>query len=236
MNDLPDTPNTFSLSKETAIAGDKNAVSLSQAGWNNFCRQIHWPVNIVIGALWSMFVIRAFNAFLVDRLPLSLGLVIANTIVMFLFLARKEPIQVSSHLFDWIVPVPAICIPMFLRPCPAVNSAFQLASAGVQLIAITGIILSLLTLGRRFGVIPANRTITFSGAYQRVRHPLYAFEQFFYFGFIMGNFSIENLIFFVSFCSAQWLRARAEERLLAQDNQYAAYLTRVRHRFIPGIL
>jgi protein-S-isoprenylcysteine O-methyltransferase Ste14 len=95
--------------------------------------------------------------------------------------------------------------------------------------------LAVISLGRSFGIVAANRGVRTTGFYRFVRHPLYGSYMISYLGFLVGNLSILNvlLVFLTVLC--QYARAVAEERILLQDPAYRAYAQRVHYRFIPYI-
>jgi len=195
----------------------------------------HWPINVFIALLWSKFVFIAINDWLKNSGPINLGILVHNTLLLFLFLTRRKSIDMSHRMLDWIIPGITLASAMMLRPSLSVESYFNILSGSIQCIGILGIIVSLLSLGRSFGIIPANRKIKYSGAYKIVRHPLYSSELIFYSGFFLGNLSIRNFIFIIVILAGQLLRSLSEEKLLSQDLQYRAYLKNIRYRFIPGL-
>jgi len=92
-----------------------------------------------------------------------------------------------------------------------------------------------LALRRSFGFAAANRGLVATGPYNVVRHPIYAGYLLVYLGFFILNPLAWNaavygatMVFFV-------LRIRAEERVLALDPAYAAFMQRVRYRVAPGL-
>jgi protein-S-isoprenylcysteine O-methyltransferase Ste14 len=92
-----------------------------------------------------------------------------------------------------------------------------------------------LSLGHSFGIIPACRTIKSAKAYQFVRHPLYASEIIFYFGFLLGNWASLNFAKVLFIVAGQIWRAGAEEDILLQNRQYQNYAEKVKFKFLPGL-
>jgi protein-S-isoprenylcysteine O-methyltransferase Ste14 len=96
-------------------------------------------------------------------------------------------------------------------------------------------IISLLSLGRFFGVFPEARGLVRHGPYRYVRHPLYLAEIIASVGIVLPILSIWSVGLFVVFVALQYARAILEERALtATIPEYADY---ARHtwRIIPGI-
>ena len=196
---------------------------------------LHWPVNLFIGLLWSRFVLAAFNSWTVHAVPLNLGILIHNTLLMYFFLVRRNSTLISHRIADWLVPILTMCGAMLLRPTDANDPSLATFSVWIQGIGMAGIVYSLFSLGRSFGIVPANRTVVCTGAYRTVRHPLYVSELIFYTGFLCGNPSFKNLVLVMLVSAGQLWRSISEERLLALDPSYKKYMHRVRFRFIPGV-
>jgi protein-S-isoprenylcysteine O-methyltransferase Ste14 len=92
------------------------------------------------------------------------------------------------------------------------------------------------TLGRSFGLLPANRGVVMSGPYALVRHPIYLGYLVSHIGFLLANFCVRNLIVLGGLYGLQIVRMVLEERVLARASaEYRNYATHVRRRFIPGV-
>jgi protein-S-isoprenylcysteine O-methyltransferase Ste14 len=98
-----------------------------------------------------------------------------------------------------------------------------------------GLLVALLSLGRSFGIVPANRGVKRHGLYRIVRHPIYASELIFHLGYLLGNISGRNLGLVILVAAGQVYRLLAEERLLREDPAYRDYVKAVRYRLVPGI-
>ena len=92
-----------------------------------------------------------------------------------------------------------------------------------------------LSLGRSFGLTPANRGVVSTGLYRFLRHPIYLGYLVTHLGFIIANPADWNLFILVVADGALMARAVCEERTLAQDPAYRAYMTRARWRVVPGV-
>jgi protein-S-isoprenylcysteine O-methyltransferase Ste14 len=109
--------------------------------------------------------------------------------------------------------------------------------AGLILVTFAAILslISLLMMGRAFGVRPALRDLVTTGPYRFVRHPMYLA----YFLADIGYNLQESNVVTVLFVLVGWVslvyRIRAEERVLSQHPAWPAYLSLVRYRIFPGL-
>ncbi|MBN2200794.1 DUF192 domain-containing protein [bacterium] len=205
--------------------------------WKAAARLAHGPVNVFLALLWSRFVLSALEAWRLGGEPMGLGIVIHNTLLMLFFLTRRNSDRLSLRFADWLVPILTLGAAMFLGPAESASEGWLGGNAGVwiQAAGMTGIILSLLSLGRSFGIIPANRRIVRRGAYRIVRHPLYLSELVFYAGFVSSNPTAANIGLVLFITAGQLWRSLAEEKVLSFDPEYHAYRKEVRFRFVPGV-
>jgi protein-S-isoprenylcysteine O-methyltransferase Ste14 len=110
--------------------------------------------------------------------------------------------------------------------------------AGGFVLVIIGAALSLaglISLGRFFGVRPAMRGLATRGTYRLVRHPLYLAYVLQDIGYNLHEWSVGTLILVAVGWASMIYRIHAEERVLSQDPNWAAYARRVRYRLLPGI-
>jgi len=196
---------------------------------------LHLPLNILLSMLWGRFAIHSLNHFITYDSLVAAGLFIVNTILFLLFLTRRQSKITSNSVIDWLIAFFTVVLSFNYKTLINVSGIFQNISSSIQVIGILLLIISLLSLGRSFGIVPANRIIKQNGAYQWIRHPIYSSEIIFYIGFVIGNWNIQNLIITLLIISGQLFRAHAEEKLLLHDNEYKNYTTKVIYRFLPGL-
>ena len=97
-----------------------------------------------------------------------------------------------------------------------------------------GLILwSLITLGNRFGIAPADRGLVVSGPYRIVRHPMYLGELLLRFALLAASPQPGTaLILLCVLAMIQLIRAQREEAIIAG---YPEYARQVPFRLIPGV-
>jgi protein-S-isoprenylcysteine O-methyltransferase Ste14 len=118
-------------------------------------------------------------------------------------------------------------------PAPAAPVNLLLAGEMLALAAGAWLLVSVLTLGRCFGVLPEARGLVTRGPYGLVRHPVYLGELAAMLGLVIGALGAWNVACFVVACAAQRVRMGLEERVLAREfPEYRAYAART-PRFIP---
>jgi len=91
------------------------------------------------------------------------------------------------------------------------------------------------TLGRSFGIAPANRGIVVGGPYGFVRHPIYAGYLVTHIAFACAFPTKWNFIVLIASDAALVIRALCEERVLARDRTYQVYCGRVAWHLVPGV-
>ncbi|WP_404822916.1 methyltransferase family protein [Burkholderia metallica] len=109
------------------------------------------------------------------------------------------------------------------------------AGATLQFCGIACQLCAKLSLGRSFGLLPANRGVVSVGAYRFVRHPIYASYLLSEIGFLLANYSARNVFMITTWMLLQIGRISLEERVLSEDADYRAYKEKVRYRLIPGV-
>jgi protein-S-isoprenylcysteine O-methyltransferase Ste14 len=108
---------------------------------------------------------------------------------------------------------------------------------GFVLVAVAAMLslVSLLTLGRRFGVRPALRDLATGGPYRLVRHPMYLSYVLSDIGYNLEEWNLVTVLMVLAGWVALLHRIQAEERILQGDRRWAGYAARVRYRLIPYV-
>jgi protein-S-isoprenylcysteine O-methyltransferase Ste14 len=102
-------------------------------------------------------------------------------------------------------------------------------------LGVVVVVVGKLTLGRSFGLVPANRGVVVAGPYAFVRHPIYSGYLMTHVAFFLAHPRIWNVALVVVSDVALIVRALVEERVLDHDASYRAYCQRVGWHFVPGL-
>ncbi len=186
---------------------------------------------VAIVVLWLWLVWRVDTS---DN-PYAPLLLLSESAICFFTLIRRSTTRLSMRLGDWLLAATATWASLLIVPGVVLVPA--LVPLGIVLF-VGGNLFQLwakLVLRRSFGVAPANRGIKISGPYKFVRHPMYLGYGVVHISIIMLMFWPLNLVIYAIGWWAQILRILAEERVLAQDPEYAEYMTKVKWRLIPGV-
>jgi protein-S-isoprenylcysteine O-methyltransferase Ste14/uncharacterized membrane protein (UPF0127 family) len=211
------------------------ADAVSKPRWYAFRNLFHFPVNLFMAMFWFRFVLLSFFNVVQAGSWFGLGLLLFNSLLVFFFLTRRTSSDTSARLSDWLISLSTVILSMSLKPDPVQDPLPQTISVALQAVGLLVMLYGLLSLGKSFGIVPANRSIKHSGAYAWIRHPLYAGEMVFYIGFLFGHFSwLNGATIFLILLGQLW-RVRAEEHLLIKDEQYREYCLKVPYRFVPKL-
>ena len=162
-------------------------------------------------------------------------ILITETMMVVMVLFRRKAKNLSLHPTDWALAFSATCLSLLARPFPGAAHSWSQFAVLLTIVGVSIQLISKITLGRRFGVVAANRGLCVSGPYRLVRHPIYMGYVLLHVGFVILNPHLWNFCVFAALYAIQIPRLLAEERLLVQDPAYKAYMQKVRSRLIPGV-
>ncbi len=163
----------------------------------------------------------------------GLLLLVSELLVVLLTVVRRPAMVVDRATSTRLVAAVSIIGIYFIRPV-GTPLAPDLATATVSGAGLLAIIAAKLTLGRSFGLMPANRGIVRRGIYRVVRHPIYAGYLVTHAAFLIAHPTMWNCALIFTSDAALLVRAVFEERTLARDAEYADYMQQVRWRVLPG--
>ena len=96
-------------------------------------------------------------------------------------------------------------------------------------------LVSLLAMGRRFGVRPAVRDLVTGGPYRFVRHPMYLSYILGDIGYNLQEWNFGTILLVLVGWASLGYRIHAEEQILSQHVKWPAYIALVRYRLFPGL-
>lgn len=187
-------------------------------------------VGVCMALLWAAFAFVHVLAFRNTGNWSYLVFCAAETAMALMFLIRSEPVTVSTVPGDWMLAIGASYAPFLFYPSDwgIVPEARLLLVVGSTILLI-----GVLSLNRSIGVVAAKREIKTGGMYRFVRHPLYASYFISFSGYVLSNTSARNVAVFAITMVLLVLRLLREERHLAQDPAYRAYMGKVKYRVMP---
>jgi protein-S-isoprenylcysteine O-methyltransferase Ste14 len=191
--------------------------------------------NVLLGALFALFAMAAFISWRNAGHIQMLLLAVQEAIIVWLVVTRRRSREASTAWRDRLVAILGTAAPLLQRAGDSPLPELELVGSIVQIVGVALALVATVSLGRSFGIVAANRGVRTGGLYRFVRHPLYGSYTIGYLGFLIGNPTLWNIALIAIAFACQYLRAVAEERVLARDPEYAAYMQRVRYRFIPFI-
>jgi protein-S-isoprenylcysteine O-methyltransferase Ste14 len=155
-----------------------------------------------------------------------------NTLILVTtMIVRRPPKRVTPNPWYWLLAFVAtywLVLILFVlqkgRPLAANWISDSLALVGILIV-----IWARLSLGRNIGFVPAQRELVHTGAYGFMRHPVYT-------GMLLTNIAFVLRAFRLG---AFWfipVKSLVEEDFLRHDPQYAAYMQKVRARWIPFVI
>jgi protein-S-isoprenylcysteine O-methyltransferase Ste14 len=197
-------------------------------------RASEFAARAAISALFAVFAVNIGAEFLKTGHVTGLLLLVSELLVVLLTVMRRPAVVVDRAWTTRVVAAVSIVGIPLLRPSGAALAPDALTASALAA-GLLLIIAGKVTLGRSFGLMPANRGIVCRGVYRVVRHPIYAGYVVTHAAFLVAHPTTWNFALLVVSDIALLLRACYEERTLARDQEYAAYMTDVRWRVLPGV-
>lgn len=153
---------------------------------------------------------------------LKLAIVLAFSVFVFTRDPAQRPSRDPVAIAACAAAVGAVVL--LRRPGASADTALVLSGELIAVAACAWLLVSVLALGRCFGVLPEVRGLVTDGPYRFVRHPVYLGELGACAGLVVAAPSLWNLGVAAVFVGAQAIRMRLEELALAEEfPAYAAY-------------
>ena len=189
-----------------------------------------------IVVLFSMLSINLFGEYLRTGHVTGLLLLVGESLVVVLTIVRRRAIAVDRSAAAAIMTAVSLVGPVLMRATsePASLLSDQV-TALLSAIGLLLVVLGKMTLGRSFGVVPANRGVVVRGPYMLVRHPIYTGYLIAHAAFLIAHPAPWNVSILLVADTALVLRALLEERVLSTDASYRQYCQRVGWHLVPGV-
>ncbi len=190
---------------------------------------------LLIGTLFVLLSVRLWQDFVKTGHVTGLLFLVSEALVLVLTIVRRRAQLIDRSLRTALITTVSLLGPFMLRPSSGPALVPDPVSATVAAVGALIVISGKVTIGRSFGIVPANRGIVARGPYNVVRHPLYA-------GYLLSHAAsltayphVWNVLMIVTADVALVLRALAEERVLSTDRDYEVYCSRVAWHLVPGV-
>jgi len=190
---------------------------------------------MVIVGLFTFMAVRLGTDFMQTGRLTGLLLLASEALVVVLTVFRRSTGVVDRSMRARVLMTLSLLGP----PLVVATAAGALASETLTvMISVCGLIVVIggkVSLGRSFGLMPANRGVVSSGLYRLVRHPIYLGYLITHIAFVLANPGLWNVMALLTADIALLARAACEERTLALDPAYRDYQQKVRWRVLPGV-
>lgn len=194
----------------------------------------HAAENVLLGVAFFAAAWPNLRSF--DRSPADFIWAVGAVVIAVLSMVRVPPRVARVDLEAFAATAAMLAMPALMRRGVASAGFLQLCAVSLELMGTALSQVARIFMGRRFGVLPANRGIVSHGPFRVIRHPIYAGWLMLSAGYALAYPSWRNFaILLVTLPAALW-RIHIEEELLLDDPEYRVYRDRVRFMLIPRML
>ena len=198
-----------------------------------------WLADIVARAavvvLFSMMAVRFGSDFIATGRLNGLLLLVSEGLVVALTVVRRSAYSLDRSIRARMLTALSMLGPPLLQPGLLPALAPEALTVALSATGLGVVIAGKVTLGRSFGLMPANRGVVSSGVYRLVRHPIYMGYLITHAAFLVANPTLWNVAALLVADLALMARAVCEEATLSRDEEYRAYQQKVRWRVCPGV-
>lgn len=189
----------------------------------------------IVGTLFALLAWNLFREFARTGHLTGLLLLASESLIVVFTVVRRRASVVDRTSVARLATAVSVMGPPLLRAGSAVPLASDAVTVAVSAVGLIVVVVAKITLGRSFGIVPANRGVVIRGPYAIVRHPIYAGYLVTHLAFLAAHPSVWNLAIALVADSALVARALLEERVLACDARYQAYCRNVGWHLMPGV-
>jgi len=203
------------------------------------CLRRHWPLALnifLVVALGRYGVVKAYEAWQTQQFNVVEIAFAAHNVVMLTFiLIRRRHQAMDINVFHQLVALAAFFSGIAFVKAPTESLPLTTTAQIIMAAALVLSIVTLLNLGRSFGILIAVRQVKTGGLYSVIRHPMYFTDILWRVGYLAGNLCWPNAAIFIASSGCYVYRAMLEEQFLSQYPDYQEYKKKVRYRFVPGV-
>lgn len=190
---------------------------------------------VTIGTLFVLLSLNLLGDFIRTGRVTGLLLLVSESLVVILTIVRRRATLVDRSAVAATMTTISVVGPPLLRAGSDPGLAPDVLTATMSGLGLLLVITAKMTLGRSFGLAPANRGVVARGPYTLVRHPIYTGYLITHVAFIMAHPTTLNIVVVLLADTALIVRALIEERILGADAKYEAYCRRVGWHLVPGV-
>jgi len=185
--------------------------------------------------LFTLLSVNLLRDFLSTGRVTGLLFLASEALVVVLTVVRRRARLVDRSFAAALTTTLSVALPPMQRASDGAGLLPDELTVMVSAIGLALVIVGKMTLGRSFGVAPANRGVVVRGPYGFVRHPIYTGYLIIHIAFLVANPSSWNIAMIVIADVALVFRALMEERVLSSDEIYQGYCQRVGWHIVPGV-
>jgi protein-S-isoprenylcysteine O-methyltransferase Ste14 len=189
----------------------------------------------IVAGLFLALAANLFDDFMRTGHVTGLLLLASELLVAVFTMTRRRTNDVDRSATALLLTATSVLGPALLRASTGNALLPDALTVSVSAIGLMIVVAGKLTLGRSFGIVPANRGVVTGGPYDIVRHPIYLGYMITHVAFLFAHPLARNLIIIAIADAALVARALVEERTLEKDDRYQAYCRRVGWHLVPGV-
>jgi protein-S-isoprenylcysteine O-methyltransferase Ste14 len=189
----------------------------------------------IVVSLFTLLSINILADFARTGRVTGLMLLASESLVVALTIVRRRASFVDRSVAAAVLTTVSLVGPPLVRATATAPLIGDAATVMLSALGLCLVVVGKMTLGRSFGLVPANRGVVVRGPYTLVRHPIYTGYLVTHIAFLMAHPTPWNAGVFVLADTALVLRALTEERVLSADMEYQQYCRRVEWHLVPGV-
>jgi protein-S-isoprenylcysteine O-methyltransferase Ste14 len=189
----------------------------------------------LVAGLFALLSVNLLANFMRTGHVTGLLLLVSEALIVVLTVIRRRARMIDRSPAAAVATTLSIVGPPLLRAGDTPGLLSDTVTAVISALGLLLVIGGKMTLGRSFGIAPANRGVVARGPYLFVRHPIYAGYLISHVAFLIAHPTTLNILIVAVADTALIARALIEERVLSLDAEYQSYCQRVSWHLVPGV-